>query len=544
MPVKAGLLFERRLEIDCALVWIVPLLVGMAAAILPPDANIDLANYHFYNPWAFVTGRGGQNFFPSNLQAFFNPLIDVPFYLANTVLPGRAVSFLLGLVEGLCFPLLYGIARLTLFPALNRRAILTSAAIAGAGMTAGYAIAELGTTYGDYVGSLGTFVCLGLLAGNLRRLQSGPLSAVAIPVILAGSALGGAIGLKQTSIFLALGIGSAMPILGCNWRRGLAITALFAIGGVIGLLVLGGPWMFVLWKNYQNPIFPFFNNIIGSSFAPHVEVRDIRYLPRDWLEALLYPFVFALDPGRVGDVPLEDLRLPALYAAVPVGLAFLYLAPRASINDTDIARRRYLTFLLLGLGVAIAAWILLFSYRRYALVLDMLAPLVIALLARELPRPATRWIVGTIAILALVVTTRPITLGRWHWGPLREHLIGVELPDMDVSGDMVLLVGWRPKAFVIPFFPTDVSFVRVSGDPPSNVVFSKLKSLVADRIATHSGRFVMLIHSEQITDPSDPPAWTTIDEYGLKARLDECKALRTTLDVAGPLLLCPVERAP
>src|SRR6185437_2573151 len=43
-------------------IWLSPVLLGLSGAfLLRPDANWDLANYHYYNAWAFLNGRTGED---------------------------------------------------------------------------------------------------------------------------------------------------------------------------------------------------------------------------------------------------------------------------------------------------------------------------------------------------------------------------------------------------------------------------------------------------------------------------------------------------
>ena len=48
------------------------------------DANWDLKNYHLYNAWAWLHGRLALDLAPAGLQSFFNPLLDMPYFLLGT----------------------------------------------------------------------------------------------------------------------------------------------------------------------------------------------------------------------------------------------------------------------------------------------------------------------------------------------------------------------------------------------------------------------------------------------------------------------------
>src|ERR1700689_2383298 len=91
-----------------------PFAFGALVIALGQDANWDLRNYHWYNAYAFLNGRYGFDLLPSQTPWFYNPLIDVPFYLLATHVPARAAGFALGFVQGLNFPLLFMLAYATL----------------------------------------------------------------------------------------------------------------------------------------------------------------------------------------------------------------------------------------------------------------------------------------------------------------------------------------------------------------------------------------------------------------------------------------------
>src|SRR4051812_28066674 len=91
--------------------WLVPVLFGLLSVFLGQDDNWDLKNYHWYNPYALLHGRLDLDMAPGQWQSYFNPLIDVPYYVLSTSLPGPLVGFLMGALHGLNFLLLVAIAR-------------------------------------------------------------------------------------------------------------------------------------------------------------------------------------------------------------------------------------------------------------------------------------------------------------------------------------------------------------------------------------------------------------------------------------------------
>ena len=71
---------------------------GAASLLIGKDVNWDLRNYHYYNAFAFLNGRFGWDLAPAQIQTYFNPLGDFPFYALVNVMPGpRSVAFAMAL---------------------------------------------------------------------------------------------------------------------------------------------------------------------------------------------------------------------------------------------------------------------------------------------------------------------------------------------------------------------------------------------------------------------------------------------------------------
>jgi hypothetical protein len=90
-------------ELTKALLWIA--IAGSVAICFGQDANWDLQNYHFYNAWAAMSGRGLDfDIAVAQLQTFHSPLADFPF--ATMVLADwnpRLITFVLAIPAGITF---------------------------------------------------------------------------------------------------------------------------------------------------------------------------------------------------------------------------------------------------------------------------------------------------------------------------------------------------------------------------------------------------------------------------------------------------------
>src|SRR5262245_55289396 len=99
--------FGNDLFVGRACCVVVPFAFGALAVVLGQDANWDLRNYHWYNPYALLTGRFEFDLAPAS---YYNSILDVPLYLLAQHAPARVCGLLLGVVQGLNFIPLYVLA--------------------------------------------------------------------------------------------------------------------------------------------------------------------------------------------------------------------------------------------------------------------------------------------------------------------------------------------------------------------------------------------------------------------------------------------------
>ncbi len=335
-----------------------PFVFGFISLAIGQDANYDLANYHWYNPYAFLHGRGDFDVAPAQVPTFFNPLLDVPLFLFAQHAPPMLCSFILGALHGLNFIVLYALAR-ALLPEWSAWARGGGGAlIATLGVTGGGVFGLLGTTFYDNVLSLFFLTALWHVCSALRR---DALSARTF--LTAGLLAGCAVGLKLPTATYAFGLAVACAVLPGSISLRVARVATFGLAGLAGVILLGGFWMLHLWRHFGNPIFPHFNNVIGSAMALNEEYRDVTFIPHSLLEALFFPIEFTLNPYYVGEVDFTDLRILLLWVAALATLVACGLAPRARKRFSVIAPP--VRFVLTMALASYLAWLSVFAIYRY-----------------------------------------------------------------------------------------------------------------------------------------------------------------------------------
>lgn len=441
------------------IVALIPLACGALTLALDMDANWDLRNYHYYNAYAFLEGRGGVDFLVASIPTFFNPLIDVPFYLAAEAWPAKRVGFLLGVVQGLNAVPLYGIASTALVRGRWRVPIaftLTLLGVTGVGF-----LSLLGTTFYDNVVTIGALLALWLLVARWEDLSIGrPVAAVFLSAA-AGALAGLVAGLKLSSAIYAMGLFVGALSLPAARARSVLNAVAFALGSALGFAATGGYWMWALWQRYGNPLFPFYNQIFRSPWALPQDYKHVFYLPHQAWKRILFPIAYALEPSIAGDVEFEDFRVLVAFVLLVV-VAILWSLRRRVVVMHEFGETVPSRLIIASVASTYVAWVALFGIYRYALALEMLAPLVIVLAIGLLPGPV-RMRAGAAAIVLAVVAVS-IKTTDWGRAPWSEKWVEVAMPSpAPEEGALVLLTGHEPFGFLAPSFPRSVRFLRIDG---------------------------------------------------------------------------------
>ena len=343
-----------------AFLCLAPFAVGLLAIALGQDANWDLRNYHFYNAYAFLNNRYAMDLLPSQTPYFYNPLLDVPFFLLATHASAKVAGFVLGAVQGLNFILLFGMAYATLIVPNPRHKVFICAALAALGMLGGGGIAQIGTTFGDNITSLGIFASAALIVRHLERLSIDKAGRIFILALLFGLPVGLMVGLKLPSVVYAIGLCGGLVCAAGSFRRGFLLSFAFGIGVLIGCAITLGSWALFLQENFGSPLFPYFNEIFHSPLAPLTSARDTQYAPHSVSDIFLMPFLFAHRPYRVGEIEWRDWRLPILYVLLPLALTLRMFFGRNRAATDNLASPYAARYLLASFPLAYLVWLLMF----------------------------------------------------------------------------------------------------------------------------------------------------------------------------------------
>jgi len=509
--------------------WLPPLLICLAigataSVLMGQDANWDLRNYHLYNPFALLHGRLWRDLMPAGPQSYFNPLLDVPYYVL-AVGPLAAWPRMLAPVAGLPFGLLlfatFSLADWVLDETGGPRRLLPWLAAAMGG-TAAATVSEIGTTLND-------IPVAALVVGALA--VGGPgcvLRPVRWRLFCAGAMVGAAVALKLTCLVLAPGVLLGFLLTATTWRTRLTVTVMFGAGAALMALLLAGPWAFMVAQRYGSPTFPLMNGLFHSDWYPPYDFYDRRFLPRSTLQAWFYPFWWLrLNASLVSELPFRDARLSLAMLAVPVLLA-------CSMRAEASRRRRTLTLVAASV-LGYVLWLRMFSILRYAVALEAFAGVLTVLALRELcavmvPRLAAP-VVATLLLAALVWHTQVLD---WWRVPYRDQVFDVDAVVLPPHS-LVLATG-QPVAMMIPFLDApDMRAVGITNATLDARGF-RLYDETVGIIRHHDGPVFALV--DQASDLSMVPA-----EAGVAFDPAQCRPIRNNITVAyTQVMLCPARR--
>lgn len=505
------------------LVWIVPpLITGLWSILLGQDANWDLRNYHYYNAYAWLTERGDFHVAPGQVATYYNPLLHIPLYYAIQSLSPITVGYLLGVIQGLNFPMLYFTARRVIKLPTPQLTTAVALVIALLGMTGAGFRSEVGTSFGDNLVSILILASLLLIVTIITTTRVLTGLRIHSIVILAGILAGCAVGLKQPSAIYAVGLCGALLLRDRQFIDNVLAAFIFGCGVLLGMAITNGFWMWELWQRYDSPLFPYFNHFFQSPWATLGDYRDLRFIPKNILDALLFPFYFVFASSRMTEIWFIDFRVPLLYVGMIVlVVVWFWRQARGGISPVQDQKAAASRYVLATIALSYLVWLNMFAIHRYLVGVELLVPLGLWLVIERL---WTHWrkMVASFMIIGmlLIITTRTSLWGRVAF---EEDYFGVTLPVIDQPAhSLVLATGYDPMAYLIPFFPPELRFLRIHSwftgpsDQPNG--FDRMMQSI---VQNHRGNVYGLFRSYE-RDVAEP----AFAAYGYSLNDANCQAMK------------------
>lgn len=506
---------------------------GLIAVLLGKELSWDLANYHYYNPYAWLHHRTDHDFLPTSfVHQFLNPLLDIFTYFLINHYSAWCMEFILGTIHGVNFFWLFLIARALKVPTI------LSILLSLIGIYGPTALPGLGSVQNDNV--IANFVLLFVWL-EIRLLQSPQQAWYGFRQCLVSIILGLGIGLKLTGAIYSVGALLSLLFLPRNLRR-FKCVMVCSIGIIIGVLCSGGFWFWSLWTHYGNPIFPFFNNIFHAKEFAYINWQDTRFLPKTLWQYIFFPFYFSWD-GRTSDVPFQDVRFLLLYLCFMIyGIQLITLrwAKKSKPLSPSVV------WLWLFVIFSYVVWQFYFSIARYLMPLEMLAPILIYLIIIHITKIVQlQNILLTMACYSIIFFMKPAITARLFW--YQGSFFNVSLPSfVKEKNNAYVLMAYpayglelepRPQFYLIPFFPTSWHFIGIPLQ--QNQYLMDKQTILKTRLLLQKAHSVFLLAN----DVSIPKLYQVafevyhLQKFGL-CHFVQSDRQRVTLQ---NILLCPVQ---
>ena len=444
------------------------------------DLNWDLAHYHLYVPFAWLSGRLGEDFFAAGLQSYLNPLPHLPLSAMQVAhWHALAMAAALTLPHAAAVGLVYLSARALLQACAGeggRIETLLCTLLAAACIPF---LSALGRSHTDVLTALPVLVAFWLVCSGALAHRAGAESA------LVGLLTGAAAGLKLTNaLYVVAGAGWPL-VLGARWRGLVAYGA----AALCGALLTGGWWAWRLWQEFGNPFFPHFNGWFASPDFPSVDLGFERHRPQSAAAFLSAPFRMAVPGAMVyTEMNAPDAR-PALLVAAGAALAAVRLRrQRAESAPVPRAVKGAAAFVL----PCFALWTATSFHARYGIaLLLLLGPLLAASVALLVPARLLRAVLAALLaaqglLLLAVAPSRPTPAEPHGW--TREWL-AVRVPErLAREPFLYLAIDRQSYSFVATRLHPDSRFVSVRGghvvdlDGPGGARLARLMERFGERL--------------------------------------------------------------
>lgn len=433
------------------IVWfiILCLLGGILSILLGQDVSFDLRNYHLYQPYALLNSRFGFDIIPAGIHTYFNPIIDVPYYLSFVLLQDfpRINAFLQGIWYGGVLCLAWKLVNL-FFPGKSAEEKFLRWLSFLMGVSGVALISQIGRGHNEV-----PLAFLNLCAAYLL-LKKAPADSAA-PKYWAGAAFltGLCAGLKYTSAPVAVGAGIAGLYL---WKKGQASWKSFfgcALAGFGGFALSNGYFMWRLFHYFNNPFFPFFNGIFKSPFFLQENLPNGFAAPGSIKDWFILPFqrIYTLNP----EVFLDLRIVTGVCALIILTIWGLYNKKKSGLNVQENSYRWYVvSFLFIGAGIS---WWTAFGVMRYSAIVAFWGSiLTVGVLLYLLGRTKATIVSLFLFLVMLHYPSQGIILWDRENTFSDKNLILSSAPQLQ-DDSLVVLVGHM--SFLIPFLNPTARYI-------------------------------------------------------------------------------------
>ncbi|MGE8444700.1 MAG: hypothetical protein ACN6O1_00640 [Comamonas sp.] len=333
------------------------------------DHNWDQLNYHLYAVHLLMNSRWQQDYYAASIQSYLNPVSYLPFYyMVREGVNDVAIALILTSLHFINIVIVWLISKEIFF----ENYLAKIAAVILAALTPVYLIV-VGTSFNDPIASIFILSAVYLIVKNKDE---------SILYFFSGIVFGIAVGIKLTNGVFLFGFLSMMVYKFRSDSIGYALKIIvgFCISTAIGFLVIHGYWSWILWVEYKNPFFPFFNSYFKSLDYLPSNIHDNRFLGEGFWGLIKLPWDMMKSQSWIYiETSAPDLRIFFL------SIAFLVILVHAATSSKAFSEKvkgnvsfNNLVLLTIFFIISFVFWGVASRIGRYAIPIWLLtAPLLV-----------------------------------------------------------------------------------------------------------------------------------------------------------------------
>lgn len=406
----------------------------------------DFANYHYYNAWNFWENPKNLTLYmpPAGMNTFLNPLLDIPLYLLIKYF-NDFPQFIYA-VQGLWFGALLFLFWKTgslFFNKDNYQSLIGLTATVVIAATSHCVWFQAGSSTNEIQISVLSVFCLYFLLKYIVH----PELQRSLKYFALGLIFGMTLGLKQTCISYAFGSGITLILCNRFLRRPLSFIILYAIGGLLGFLIVDGYFMYQNYQQYGNPFLPAFTSTLSPLWFGYRSLIDLKYIPKGWM-FLYYPYVME---DKAAELTVSDKRFIIYYTLFIIFFIFTlinYIRRRPNTFFTN----KLNIFSVVFLAISYVIWINIFGILRYFIIIELFSTIfTVKILLHFIPKTEKMepyyWGFAIILLYIFVATTQY----SFPWFNIRdknsEKFLSVE--PLSIPQEALVVFNAQPTAFLL-----------------------------------------------------------------------------------------------
>mgnify|MGYP005968549997 CR=1 FL=1 len=418
----------------------------LCGAVFRFEQWFDFFNYHYYNVWAFFNNRANIDVVPAFINTFFSPFADIPMYWLINALNDNPVIFstIMAAPYGFMLFIVYKTAALFFSPD-DRDGRIKIIMVLLLCVCSTNTASQISTTTNDLTLSVFVLTAVYLLLKDIlcsRRQKTYPA---------AGFLLGAVSGLKLTFCPYAAAAGITLCLFYKQLKSPLKTIFLFSAAVTAGFLITYGYWGWTLWKNYQNPFFPFFNSVFHSPYWQGENYKDLRYFNKSTMVLFFYPFFMFCNLGS--EIPLVSILNFSYLRYLTAYAAFICFSARFLKEKRKFppALNRF-SFLTVWLCLVYILWLLFYRVDRYLISFEALLSIILIRFFFE--KEELSWKNKKVKLFLIFIFIVSLFLPFSNYKrPVSEPLLPIRHTSLPKNS--LLLISGSPAAIFIPLLVSD-----------------------------------------------------------------------------------------